>query len=630
VRHTLSLAVVCVSLVVGCGKKQPAIAELKKTEGPAEKQKGGDPAWGGAAIGTEFFLGDAARTADGGATLEVLGGGAQIAMQPHTVLRFGGKAGQSRIAVELGAIDLTGTGNYALDVGDVKLVKNGTVRITAKGNGQSSVQLTIGEAQVSTVGGELVNLVVGGVEVDLSVTAKPVLVDAGIDAGIDAVPVDAAAEPDAGTAVGEATIEVTGKNAKIQLAGETKSAALPAGPHDLPKGARLVVGPNTTAKLVGRGTTLELAGGSRASVTDDFGFVVDTGSGKVSMTAAGSVGLPGGAIAMKGTPNVPSEARLDLGGNGAKVTLARGTGKLTGTSGSELDMTRGESATLLKNGTIRPLEAIPTFFDFRITPGESFTVHDPRPPTAVQFQFGGKCPEGGIIELDKDARFRTAKVSGGKESANHLVKPGSWNYRLRCTSGAGEGNAVERGRVTVVADGGTRALPKAPGTSPFDVDGRLWTISYQSVLPDLAVKFPGTGSSFRLHLARAGKEITFDSKSNSLHIPGSALSEGAYTYFFDRDGVKQDKVNTLKIDFDQTAAQVYIESPQNGKPWGAGDIDVRGAVVPGWSAAVEGNPIAIDKQRRFIAKAGVPSGNALAIKLSHPQRGIHYYLRRAK
>jgi hypothetical protein len=88
-------------------------------------------------------------------------------------------------------------------------------------------------------------------------------------------------------------------------------------------------------------------------------------------------------------------------------------------------------------------------------------------------------------------------------------------------------------------------------------------------------------------------------------------------------------VSTLIIDFDQTAPQVYIESPANGQTW-TGDIDVRGAVLPGWSAAVEEIAIPIDKQRRFAAKVGLPTGKALAIRLSHPQRGVHYYLRRPK
>ena len=112
-------------------------------------------------------------------------------------------------------------------------------------------------------------------------------------------------------------------------------------------------------------------------------------------------------------------------------------------------------------------------------------------------------------------------------------------------------------------------------------------------------------------------------------VEGKKLKEATYTYWVDRDGVRQDKVSSLIIDFDQTAPQVYIESPPNGKPFAA-EIDVRGAVLPGWTAKVDVVEIPIDKNtRRFAAKVPPPSGaQALAIRLSHPQRGVHFYLRR--
>jgi MlaD protein len=56
----------------------------------------------------------------------------------------------------------------------------------------------------------------------------------------------------------------------------------------------------------------------------------------------------------------------------------------------------------------------------------------------------------------------------------------------------------------------------------------------------------------------------------------------------------------------------------------------RGAVLPGWSAAIEGIAVPIDQQRQFTAKVGAPSGRALAIRFSHPRHGVHYYLRRSQ
>jgi len=626
VRWPSCVATVAVAVAaVGCStcNKSSAIAELTSAEGPVERQAAGESAWGGVSVGAKYFLGDAARTGDGGAQLG-LTGGAQIAMQKHTVLRFGGTAGQSRISVELGAIDLSGTGDYTLDVGDVKL-SSGKIRITARGDGKSELKLTLGQAQVSTVGGKTIDLVLDvGIELGDAVVTP-------IDAGVDAAPVVIDAPIDAPPVATGATVTVTGKKGEILLEGEKKYKPLPEGESELPPNAKIRIGVRTTAKLVAEGTTLELAAGSHAGFAAGS-LSMDLGHGKLSTAnPEATLDLPGGAIAIKNTPTVPADVKLDTGGGGMKVTIGRGGGRLTGTGGSQLDMNRGESAVLLKNGQIRPLEAIPSYFDFRITAGEgSFTVHDPRPPTAIQFQFGGKCPDGGIIELDRDARYRTAKVSAGKDFANHLVKPGSWHYRLRCTKGGTEGAAVASGRVSVTADSGTRRLPTRQGISPFSPNGMLWTIGYQSVIPDIAVTFPGGGSSYKLHLARAGKDLTFDSSSTRLKIPGKSLTEGVYTYWFDRDGKKQDKVNSLKIEFDQTAPQVYIELPVNGRPWPPGDLDVKGAVLPDWTAAVEGAPIPIDRARRFIAKVGPPSGRALAIRLSHPRRGVHYYLRRGK
>jgi len=622
----LSMAIASAVLAVGCGgKKGNAIAKLTKTDGPVDRQQG-EAEWKQADVGAEFFIGDAARTADGGAGLEVIGG-AQIAMQPHTVLRFGGKAGASRIEVELGAIDLTGSGNYALDGGDVKLSK-GTVRISAKAGGKNTVELTIGEASMSSVDGGSINLEVGKV-IDLDLEVKVTALDAGV---VDAAPVDAAVDaPEAvPQTADDATITVTGKKAEIQAPGQTAWTALPAGAGVVPKGSTVRLGTGTTAALAARGTSLEMAAGSRAKLTDEGGFAIESGVVRAQAAAKGegSVAVPGGAVGLKST-STGSEVRVDVNSRESKVTGTRGAAKLTGSGGGELEMNRGETATLAKNGTIRVIEAIPSFFDFRLSVGETVTIHDPKGLAAVQFSFGGKCSEGGFIEMDRDARFRTAKVSGGKDQANLSVGAGNWAYRLRCTTASGDSAAVGSGRIALVRDAGTRTLLK-PVTNDIDTDGRNYSLGYQSTIPNFAVRIKGEGGPFVLHMATGGSEETFSGPGPKITVPGEKLKEGTYSYWIDRNGVKDPKVSTLKIYFDNTAPQVYIQSPSYGKPWGEGDIDVRGAVLPGWSAAIEGVAIPMDKQLRFAAKVAQPPGNALAIKLSHPKRGVHYYLRRPK
>jgi hypothetical protein len=625
----IALAIAAACHVAACHGKKP-IAVLDKAEQAVERQTQGASAWGGAPVGTKFYLGDAARTAAGGAQLS-LGGDAHITMQPHTVLRFIGTADSAKIAVDLGAVDLSGGGDFGLDIGDVKLGKAGTVRVTAKGQGHSSIELLVGDAQV-TSNGTTVQLELGkAFELDLGTVQ------------VAAAPVDAAASPvavppaDAAVADDVAHVEITGKRAEVLPPGETKWQSLAAGTGTIAKGARLRLGNGTTAKLVAGATTLQLAGGSRATVSDNLISGVELGVATASVPAAvsGTVTVPGGELALQGDPTSAAEAKLDVNARGeAKVTIVRGGAKLTGANGAgALDMNRGESADLAKAGTIHVLEAIPTYFDFGVILGSetsSFTIHDPKASTALRFEFGGKCANGGVVELDRDSRFRAPRVSSGKEAANVMVTGGGWAYRLRCTTGDNEGPAVASGTIVERADDGRRPLPKEPPVNPIDADGRTYRISYQSLVPNIKVRYSGAGAAFKLHLATGGADETIDSATSTFTVPGNKLKEATYTYWVDHDGVKQDKVSTLIINFDQTAPQVYIEAPPNGQPFGP-HIDVKGAVLPGWSAKVAGVDVPVDKgTRRFNATVDPPEGQALAIRLAHPKLGVHYYMRRGK
>ena len=549
-------------------------------------------------------------------------------MNPHTVLRFdAGKNNSANITVGVGAIDIVNSSNVSLDVGNVKVAPGGKIRITA-----NKVELILGKAQVTSADGKLIDLVIGS-PMDLEIGPSKIA-----DAGVDAAPPDAAAVVIAPVA-SDPSYEITGKKAEVQMPGETKWSPLAEGTGTLPKGAKLRLGANTKAKLVSGPTTLELAGGSRITITDNLVMGIELGVGDASVPAAteGKVGVPGGELDLKGTPTTGAVAHVDVNARGeAKVSMIHGAGKLVGTgaNATTLDVGGGESATLLKAGTINPGVVIPKYFDFKVDAGETpnFTIHDPKGSTALQFNFNGKCPSGGIIEMDHDARFKTPRVSEGKDSANILAQSGGWAYRLRCNGGNGPGAAVAQGRIVVVRDNGRRPLPPKPGKNPIDADGRNYNISYQSLIPIIEVHYKGPGSAFKLHLATGGSEEVFESSKPVIEIPGTKLKEATYTFWVEHDGVKQDKVTTLKINFDQTAAQVYIESPLDGAAFGA-DVDVAGAALPGWTAKVDAVeiPIIDTSTRRFKAKVPPPSGGALAlaIRLSHPQRGIHYYLRRS-
>jgi hypothetical protein len=603
----------------GCKDKPAVIAELTNADGPIERQDNTE-LWKLAPVGTEYFIGDAARTAAAGAQLKLLGT-ATIAMQPHTVLRFGVHRDAGRISVEVGAIDLTGTGKYKLDVGDLNLSRDGSVRITALGKGRSALELTIGEGQV----------VKDGRALDLAIGRPVELIDVTVSSSGAKPPSDAAvaSEVDAGVEpASEAMIEVTGDRAETQAPGASDWKKLPAGAGTLAKRTKLRLGAGTTAKLTAKGTTVELNPGAKATLADDLVIAIESGSARTSGT--GSVLIPGGSVEVKAAAAMPALARLNIGRSQSTVSVMRGTAKLSAAVGAALDMNRGESATLTRTGTIHVLEAIPNSFDLRVPVGETLVVHDPRPPTSIQFQFLGNCAQGGVIEMDRDPRFRTARLSAGKDNANVLVASGSWEYRLRCTVGNDDGPPVASGRIVVLRDDGRRPLPAIAATNEVFTDGRTTTISYQSAIPNLVVHYEGTGSSFVLHLATSGKEQTFTSKSPRITVPGSTLREGTYTYWIDHDGVQHEKKSTFKIDFDNTAPQVYIESPPNGQPF-TDNIEVKVSALAGWTAQINGVPLAMDNRRRFVATVGPPSaGKALAIRLSHPHLGTHYYLRRGR
>ena len=617
-------------LAAGCKKKPAYIAELTKAEGPVERQEGVGPAWSEASVGTKYFLGDAARTADGGAELK-LAAAALIKMDKYTVLRFGGKGGAAKIAVELGQIELRGAGNYGLDLGDIKLAKDGAVRVVAKGAGKNTIQLLVGNAQVTGVNGNTIELEIGKV-LDLDLSIGPVVAEAVVDAGVPDADVPDAAVDAGAVAQEDGTIEVVGNKAEIQLPGSTKWEKLPAGGGKLVQGATIRLGTGTTAKLIANGVTLSLAGGSRMKVSENLLLGMELGVGTASVLPAteANVGVPGGSVALEGTPATGAKARIDVNARGeAKVSVLEGGVKLVGTApGAELELRTGEAASMAKAGNIQQKAKIPDYYDLQVVVGQdtAFTVHDPRGSTALQFSFAGKCGGSGTIEMDTDARFRTARITAGKDTANILAEAGAYSYRLICAGG----NTGGSGRILVKRDSGQRPLPKDPPVNPIDADGRTYRISYQSLIPNVKIKVPGTGSKFKLHLATGGVEEVMESTKPSFVVEGKKLKEATYTYYVERDGVKQDKVSTLVIDFDQTAPQVYISDPPNGKPFAA-EVKVAGAVLPGWTAKVGGVEIPVDKNtRRFNATVGSPQGaNALAIRLSHPQRGVHYYLRRS-
>jgi hypothetical protein len=84
------------------------------------------------------------------------------------------------------------------------------------------------------------------------------------------------------------------------------------------------------------------------------------------------------------------------------------------------------------------------------------------------------------------------------------------------------------------------------------------------------------------------------------------------------------------VQFDNAAPTASISSPaERGFAPGA-SVAVAGMALPGWTVSVAGRDLPQDNQQRFSGEVTAPGDrSALTIRFAHPQRGVHYYLRRS-
>lgn len=577
-----------------------------------------------AAFGTKLYLGDLVRTGAGTATLALADGG-KVTLEPNTTVLLRARGGKAQIEVGTGVALLEGKGMYAVEMGQVRLV-DGALRISGT-HGKPTLELVLGAGVLIEAAGQQRALVLG--QVVLLEMGKVSLLSSG-DAGVADATVDAPAS--IAVTPGVIPIEITGDGATLLVDGQKQATKLPAGAGQVPARAHLMLDSRTTAKLSAPGAILTLGGATHVMLGEHFEITVNLGNAVASVAAGQSaqIAVPGGVVAPSPMPTGPAETRIDVDrqGDAHVATLAGGavlTGKRAGTP--PLTLAAGANAIVRASGSAQPGDVvIPAYFDQALEAGAvpMLTLHDPAGATALRFTFGDKCPGIGVIELDLDLRFQTPRITSGKGAANILVTLGGWVYRLRC---GGTGVPVAAGRIVVRRDSGTRPLPSEPPSYPIDADGRTYRISYQSQIPDMTVRAGTAGGE--LHLVLAGAEQVFRSQTQTFALPGTALKESTYTFYVVQNGQKS-KVSTLIIDFDQTSAQVYIEKPVDGRPW-SDPVEVRGAVLPGWSVLVGGTVVASDNNtRRFQTSIAPPTeARAIAIQLTHPHHGVHVYLRRA-
>jgi hypothetical protein len=253
-------------------------------------------------------------------------------------------------------------------------------------------------------------------------------------------------------------------------------------------------------------------------------------------------------------------------------------------------------------------------------------VHDPRPPTAVGFIVPGSCSGAAFLDLGKGGGLV------GEKRINAPLKSGAHRYSLHCIGSDGKpGEALAKGVISVVADSGTRLLPKSAPATTVEADGRNYTVLYQNQMPKIVARWskaPPSGP-FTLSVKSSSGRMQSISSQTSSHTFGSgSLGEGVHKLTFEGGG-RRSKTTTVDIRFDNATPTASLSSPANGSFGPGSQVLVAGTALPGWVITVNGVALPMDAQQRFSGSAAVPGGEqALVIRFAHGQRGTHYYLRR--
>lgn len=255
--------------------------------------------------------------------------------------------------------------------------------------------------------------------------------------------------------------------------------------------------------------------------------------------------------------------------------------------------------------------------DLIVTAGDTFTVHDPRPPTRVGVQFDKVCRGG-------PAQLSTRKQKTQAERVARLaLGPGRHEYEVRCLDDLAR--IASSGVIVVLLDAGTRNLPTFAPSANVSTDGRQYTVLYQHRLPSVHVTWPSAPVASSYTLVLDGRSISTKAPAYSLNN----LARGTHQLTFSAASTppRKSRTTTVSVVYDAQAPTARVAIPPGGYDAGA-PLDVAGQALPGWTVSVAGKQLEVDGQRRFSAR--VTPEASLPITFSHPSHGTHYYLRRSK
>jgi ferric-dicitrate binding protein FerR (iron transport regulator) len=626
------LAMCGLLFAMGCTCGRAPMAKLTAKDGVLQRDYAAEvETWKVAEVGSEFEIGDALRTEAAATGTVAFDDGALMKLEPSTTVRFLSYepgAGEKSIDIQAGEATLeAGDGPLRIrtQLGVAVLGARSVTRLSKSDRGLR-ILVTVGLAQLETANGEQQVTAGKGVEVGIGMAILDRFEDdtaAPATSAADAAPTGSDVVPK------DATATVSGNGASVRIPGASNFVPLPPGEHFLVPGTQLKLAKGDEAKLERGRAGAELSGPGTFLVVEDPRRIVEPVTGSVTLRADGkdvSMEIPSGSLTALGSEELSiGEVQVDQKGH-VRVRVRAGKVRVDLAEGSST-LAAGETGDIQGGKLVIGGRGL-GFSDLSVGAGGSLLVHDPAPPTAVRVTFGDKCDGVGVVE--RKGPKGGGSASGTGEAA--LAFPeGRSSYELYCLGADGKrGNSVARGSVTVLADAGTMALPVRAPSNVVNTDGRDYTLLYQNLLPAVTVRWPNApqANSYTLVVTSAGRSQRV-SASTAVHAfaPGK-LAEGSHTFQWTAESGRKSRPSKATIRFDNAAPKASIVSPPNGGFAAGSSVAVSGIALPGWEVHAQGARLPMDSEQRFAGTvASGPRG--VVLTFTHPDRGVHYYLRRA-
>lgn len=387
-------------------------------------------------------------------------------------------------------------------------------------------------------------------------------------------------------------------------------------------GAKLSLKPNSKVRFQSKaqknamGVTVEVG---QADIQTTVGaLLIDSEFGAIQIDANSKLALrrSGAQLGVDvelGSVTLTTSGRRVAAGEAVDIEIGGVVmeGKVQEAEAPEPAETKEESALQLEKG-----DGVDSA-DLIVQAGESFTVHDPAPPTRVGLDVARLC-------RGKGARFTAGKQSTEAEAVARLqFKAGRYEYEVRCLDEPEK--VAKAGTIVIMSDAGTRNLPTFAPSANVSTDGRQYTVLYQHRLPQVTVSWPNAPQATSYRLQIGARTISTRSPQHTL----MNLSRGTHQVTFSADSTppRKSRTTTISVVYDTQAPAARVTIPPSGYDAGS-QVNVAGQALPGWTVSVKGKELEVDSQRKFSVQM-IPD-DTLPIAFSHPSLGTHYYLRRSK